>query len=360
MNLIGEHTDYNGGLVLPCGLNFGTQLLIRKSDKALFKFHSLNFPEGYAEIKTDAIKPLKKGHWANFPLGIISQFLDRGKKAGGLELLYFGDIPNGAGLSSSASIEVVTAYALNEIYQWGYDLLELALLSQKCEHEFIGTQCGIMDQFAVTFAKRDHALFLNCNTMKYTLIPFELGDYNLVITNTNKRRDLNDSKYNERVLECNTALQSIGKYYELNSLGVLNLESFRELEHYIQHPVRKKRVFHVVNENYRVLESVKALEHGNLEKFGKLMYASHSSLKDYYEVTGIELDTLVNEARKIEGVIGSRMTGAGFGGCTISLVEKSKTNNFINTLGEVYKAKTGLDASFYVAETGDGVREVGN
>ena len=354
INLIGEHTDYNGGLVLPCGLNFGTYLLIRKNPNPEIRLTSLNFP-GQFSIPVDMIEIAMENDWFSYPLGLLNLFLVDGKSICGLDLLYYGEIPNGAGLSSSASIEMVTAYALNDIFSWNYSMKELALLSQKCEHDFIGTNCGIMDQYAVTFAQKNHAMFLNCLTLKFTMVPFNIDGYKMIISNTNKRRELNESKYNERVSECNTALNSIQKHYEIESLGELSLESFRELEHYIQHPVRRKRVYHVVNENYRVLEAVKALELNDIRKFGKLMYASHNSLKDYYEVTGFELDTLVNEAGKIDGVIGSRMTGAGFGGCTISLVEQSQTEMFISKLGAAYKETTGLEASFYIAETGDGV-----
>jgi len=357
INLIGEHTDYNGGLVLPCGLDFGTYLLIRKNNNDYLSCTSLNF-EGTAKVPLNNLEKRPQGDWVNFPIGIFDQFREKNITVGGMDLLYYGNIPNGAGLSSSASIEVVTAFAVNSIWKAGFNLTELAFLAQRCEHNFIGTQCGIMDQYAVTFAQKNKAVFLNCTTLKFTMIPFETGEYKIVIANTNKRRELNESKYNERVTECNTALKSISRFHKLNNLGELSLEVFRQVEHYIQHPVRKQRVYHVVNENYRVLESVKALENHDLKKFGKLMNASHNSLSDYYEVTGFELDTMVTEARKLDGVLGERMTGAGFGGCAICLVHQDKTSDFIEKLGYTYQKVTKLKPSFYIAETGNGVREI--
>ncbi len=357
VNLIGEHTDYNGGYVLPCALSYGTYMLVRKSTHNNVKLASENF-EFNTTVPLADISQKIDGQWVNFPLGVFDQYINIGEEITGLEILFSGDIPDGAGLSSSASIEVVTAFAVNELYNCGLSLVEIALLSRKCEHEFIGVQCGIMDQFAVTLGKKDHALFLNCGTMKFVHVPVDLTGYQLIISNTNKKRELADSKYNERVKECNLAVESIRKKMPIRDLSVLNLPDFRNVEHFIRHPVRRNRAYHVVNENYRVLEAVKALKHGELEKFGKLMNASHESLKNYYEVTGFELDTLVEEARKIDGVIGSRMTGAGFGGCTVSIVRNDKVEEFQIKAGEGYFAKTGLHADFYLPQIGDGVRRI--
>ncbi len=357
VNIIGEHTDYNGGFVLPCALSFGTYLLIRKSKNNQIDFFSTNF-DFSADIPINKLKKKINGEWVNYPLGVINQFIKKGKDIQGIEMLFSGNIPNGAGLSSSASIELVTSFAINELFEYGYDIIELIKLSQKAENEFVGVNCGIMDQFAVGKGKKNHALFLNCETLKYVQIPFNLHDYKLIIANTNKKRGLTDSKYNERVAECKKALKFINKKLSIKNLGELSIETFEEIQDVIPDEVIRRRAEHVVSEDYRVLEAVKALENNDIKTLGKLMNDSHDSLKINYEVTGFELDTLVYEARKLTGVIGSRMTGAGFGGCTVNLVRKNNVDEFCEKVGERYKKITGLNAEFYLPEIGDGVRRL--
>ncbi|HNW56832.1 MAG TPA: galactokinase [Bacteroidales bacterium] len=353
VNLIGEHTDYNGGFVFPCALNYGTYLLIRKTDRNILRFSTTNFAdEAEEELKGLFVNTSKK--WINYPLGVINEFLKQGIKISGLEFLYSGDVPNGAGLSSSASIEMVTAVAINELFNAGFSTLDLVKMSQKAENEFVGMNCGIMDQFAVGFGKKEHAIFLNCDTLSYENVPVMLGDCSLIITNTNKRRGLTDSKYNERRSECDKAVELLQAYKPIRNLSELNVGEIGLLEKYIKDPVVRKRAKHVISENGRAIEAVKVLKSNNIIRFGELMNLSHDSLKDDYEVTGFELDTLVYEGRKLPGVIGTRMTGAGFGGCTVSIVKKSESEKFITELSVIYKNKTGLTADFYQPEIGDG------
>lgn len=357
VNLIGEHTDYNAGYVFPCALSYGTWLLVRESGDDQFSFASENF-QLTANIRiSDAGTPCYVP-WVNYPLGIIDQFMKQKKAIHGLEFLYAGNIPVGAGLSSSGSIEMVTSYALNEIFQHGYTKKDLILMSQKCEHEFIGVQCGIMDQFSVAMGKKNHALFLNCKTLEYEQVPFDTGDYQMVLVNSNRSRELASSKYNERVKECRQAVEDISKEKPIEDLGSLDLESYRQVEHLIKHPLVRKRANHVVNENYRVKEAVSALKNDDLISFGKLMNASHKSLRDDYEVTGDELDLLTEIARNTEGVIGSRMTGAGFGGCTVNLVHQDHVEDFRLRIRKAYLESTGIEPIFYDADTEDGVREI--
>ena len=357
VNLIGEHTDYNGGYVLPCALSFGTYLVIRKTNDHNLKFVSANF-KFKKEIPLNNIKNKVAGEWVNFPLGIIDQFSKNGRNISGLEFYYSGNIPNEAGLSSSASIELVTSFALNNLFGFDYSVIDLVNLSQKCEHEFIGVKCGIMDQFAVGMGKKDHALFLNCKTMKHVPVKFKLEGYKLIISNTNLKRGLSSSKYNQRVSECSQAVSDISKLMKINDLSDLSIDLFNEVKSDIKDDIARQRAKHVVYENNRVLKAVKALEQNQLKTFGKLMIDSHNSLRDNYEVTGFELDTLVEEALKIDGVIGSRMTGAGFGGCTVSLVKDDCVEEFQKKVGEKYFNRTKLKPDFYLPEIGDGVRAV--
>jgi len=359
VNLIGEHTDYNGGFVFPCALNYGTYLLIRKIEGNILKFSTINFNDDVeTELKGLFVNTSKK--WINYPLGVINEFLKKGIKISGLEFLYYGDVPNGAGLSSSASIEMVTAVALNEFYNAGFSTLELVKMSQKAENEFVGMNCGIMDQFAVGFGKKDHAIFLNCDTLSYENVPIILNDCSLIITNTNKRRGLTDSKYNERRGECDKAVELLQAYKPIRNLSELNSGEIHLLDKYIKDSVIRKRAKHVISENGRVVEAVKVLKGNNIIRFGELMNLSHDSLKDDYEVTGIELDTLVYEGRKLPGVIGTRMTGAGFGGCTVSIVKKADSAKFMSELAAVYQKKTGLVPDFYQPEIGNGAGKIVN
>jgi galactokinase len=353
VNLIGEHTDYNGGYVFPCALDFGTYLFLRNTGDQNLKLSTLNFDEDKTVIMEDRFRN-KTSSWIDYPLGVINEFLKRGIRLSGMELLYFGDVPNGAGLSSSASIEMVTAVALNEVFQAGLPTIELVKMSQKAENEFVGMNCGIMDQFAAGFGKKNHAIFLNCETLEYENVPIDLKDLALIITNTNKRRGLTDSKYNERRAECEEAVRSLQNYRKIKSLGEMSVKELDILEKYIPDTVVRKRARHVITENGRVLEAVKALKDDDLVRFGELMNQSHDSLKEDYEVTGFELDTLVYEARKLRGVIGSRMTGAGFGGCSVSIVKKDCVEDFIEKLSKAYKDQTGLTPEFYRPEIGPG------
>ncbi len=357
VNLIGEHTDYNSGFVFPCALNYGTYLLIRKIKGNTLKFSTINFNDDLqTELKGLFVNTSKK--WINYPLGVINEFLKKGIELSGLEFLYYGDVPNGAGLSSSASIEMVTAVALNDFFGTGLSTLELVKMSQKAENEFVGMNCGIMDQFAVGFGKKDHAIFLNCDTLFFENVPVILNGYSLIITNTNKRRGLTDSKYNERRSECDKAVELLQAYKPIRNLSELNTGEIHILEKYIKDPVVRKRAKHVISENGRVVEAVKVLKDNNIIRFGELMNQSHDSLKDDYEVTGNELDTLVYEGRKLPGVIGTRMTGAGFGGCTVSIVKKTASENFMSGLSEAYRKKIGLIPDFYRPEIGNGAGKI--
>jgi len=353
VNLIGEHTDYNGGYVFPCALNYGTYLLVRRIKGNKIRFSTLNFNSD-EEAEIDGLFVNTGKNWINYPLGIINEFLRRDVKLEGLELLYFGDVPNGAGLSSSASIEMVTAVALNELFNTGFSTLELVKLSQRAENEFVGMNCGIMDQFAAGFGKKDHAIFLNCDTLAYENVPVILEDCSLIVTNTNKRRGLTDSKYNERRAECDRAVEHLQAYKPIRNLSQLNTDDIPLLEKYITDPLVRNRAKHVISENGRVLEAVKALKDNNIYRFGELMNLSHDSLRDDYDVTGTELDTLVYEGRRFPGVIGTRMTGAGFGGCTVTIVRTQDSANFMIKLADIYKKKTGLMPDFYQPEIGNG------
>lgn len=358
VNLIGEHTDYNGGYVFPAALTFGTTMLIRKRNDEQVGFASTNFPlHKHISINNIAFDPADD--WMNYPKGIIRELQQRGVSVGGYDILYSGAIPNGSGLSSSASIEVVTAFGLLTLEGQPADKVQIALLSQKAENEFMDVKCGIMDQFAVAMGKKDHAILLMCDTLEYKHVPFQSGAYKLVIGNTNKKRGLVDSAYNERRSQCEQAVKDLqAQFPELTLLGQLSLEQFNEYQHLIPDETVRKRAKHVVEEIDRVLQSMKVLEQSDLQAFGQLMIGSHNSLRDLYEVTCLELDVMVEEALKVPGVLGSRMTGAGFGGCTVSLVHEDSVDSFIEHVGRVYKEKTGLTADFYVCDIGNGVEQV--
>jgi galactokinase len=360
VNLIGEHTDYNGGFVLPCALQFGTYLLIRKRSDNRLKLASTNIDDK-AEYNPEQGFVKQQGRWINYPLGIFDQF-DKLKIAlCGFDMLFSGDIPNRAGLSSSASIEMVTAYALTVILNVDHiEMIDLVNLCKRAENEFVGVNCGIMDMFAVGMGSVDHALFLNCNTLEYKRIPFVLNGYKLIIANTNKQRGLAESKYNERVAECREAVDAINPHFPLKHLGEIGFMQFFKIQDVIKDERVRRRARHVISENQRVLNAVSSLYKGEILQFGALMNASHESLRDNYEVTGFELDTLVEEAWKINGVIGARMTGAGFGGCTVNVVKDDVAEKFIREAGSNYRQKTGLTASFYIAEVSDGARELEN
>ncbi len=356
VNLIGEHTDYNGGYVFPCALSFGTYLAVRKNKQNSIRFASGNMPF-ITSIPLSRLNEKIGKEWVNYPLGVINEFIKDKHQIQGLDMYYFGNVPNGAGLSSSASIEMVTAYALSQVLGFSYSMIDLVKISQKAENLFVGVNCGIMDQFASGMGKKGHAIMLDCNTLKYELVPVKLRGYKIVIANTNKRRGLADSKYNERRAECEKAVEYISTKHPIRFLAELTYVDFEKYAHLIPDETIRRRAKHVVSENQRVLEAVEQLKAGNIMNFGLLMNSSHDSLRNDYEVTGIELDTLVNEARKIEGTIGSRMTGAGFGGCTVSLVAEDFIDEFIASVGANYKEITGLQADFYIADIGNGAGE---
>ena len=359
VNLIGEHTDYNGGFVFPCALSFGTYCLIRKVSRPSFRFSSVNMDFDKELSMDELTTPLSGKVWVNYPLGVIAQFIKKGLiPSSGADILFYGDVPNGAGLSSSASLEVVTAVAINDIYGFGLERLELVKMSQKAEHEFAGVMCGIMDQFASGFGKKDNAIFLNCDTLEYELVPVVLKGCKIVVSNTNSPHKLDSGKYNERVSQCKAAVEAIKPYKNINQLADLTVTDFNEVESKIEDKIVRARARHVISEIERTTDAVTALKAGNLELFGKLMNSSHVSLRDDYEVTGPELDTMAEAAWKIDGVIGSRMTGGGFGGCTVSVVNDEAVETFIERVGAEYVAKTGLKPEFYVAEIGDGGKKI--
>ena len=356
VNMIGEHTDYNGGHVFPCALTIGTYGVVRKREDNKLRFYSMNFEQlGVLESSLEDLVPSKEADWTNYPKGVIWAFKERGMEVTeGFDLLLFGNIPNGSGLSSSASVEVLTGYILKDLYGFDVTNQDLALIGQYSENHFNGVNCGIMDQFAIAMGKEDHAIFLDTNTLDYTYVPLKLEGAKIVIACSNKKRGLGDSKYNERRSECETALAELQKVVDIKSLGELTEEQFEQNKDAIKDEVRVRRAHHAVCENQRTIQAVDALQKQDLKRFGELMNASHVSLRDDYEVTGIELDTLVEEAWKVEGVIGSRMTGAGFGGCTVSIVEDAAVDRFIESVGAAYKDKIGYAADFYVVQVGSG------
>ena len=360
VNLIGEHTDYNGGHVFPCAIHRGTYALVKKRDDKKFRMYSENFENlGIIEFLLDNLVNEKEHKWVNYPKGVVKMFIEAGYKIdSGFDVLFYGNIPNGSGLSSSASIEIVTSIILKDLYNLDIDMVEMVKLSQKAENQFIGVNSGIMDQFAVGMGKKDNAILLDCNTLKYSYAPVILKDEVLVIGNTNKKRGLADSKYNERRAECEEALKDLQKELDIQSLGELSIEEFNKSEKLIKNEINRKRAKHAIYENQRTIKAQKELMEGNLEEFGRLMNESQVSLRDDYEVTGIELDTMVEIAWNQEGVIGSRMTGAGFGGCTISIVKKDAVDKFIANVGKEYKERVGLNADFYVVNISDGAKKL--
>ncbi|GMQ57099.1 galactokinase [Vallitalea sediminicola] len=357
VNLIGEHIDYNGGYVFPCALDFGTYAAARKRDDGKVRFATLNF-DLKVEIDVDNISYKEEHDWTNYPKGVLKEFIDKGHEVGGFDILYYGNIPNGSGLSSSASLEVLTAVVVNELFDCKEDMVEMVKMSQKAENQFVGVNCGIMDQFASGMGKLNHAILLDCETLEYKYAPLKLEGYKIVIGNTKKRRGLADSKYNERRSECQYGLECIRKELDIKNLCEMDVETFDKYKHFIDKDIPRDRAKHAVEENIRVIEAVEALNNEDIITFGKLMNASHESLRDLYEVTGVELDTMVEEARKIKGTIGSRMTGAGFGGCTVSIVKEDCVDEFIEQVGKNYERKIGLNPEFYVANVGNGAGRI--
>ena len=357
VNLIGEHIDYNGGLVMPCAITFGTYLLVSPNKENIFRFRSLNFNDQLdIPLQADYVKTGQG--WFNYPLGVIAYFLRDGHQLGGLDMLFYGDIPISSGLSSSASIEVVTAFALNEMFKCGYSKLDLVKLSKSVENNFIGVNCGIMDQFAVAFGEKNKALMLNCDTLDYKAVDTNLGEYILAIINTKKPRKLAESKYNERVQECQAALNALKQELDIDNLCDIDTSTFNKYQHLIKDETILKRARYVIEENDRVKLAAVALSNNNLHEFGRLMYASHDSLRDLYEVSGIELDTIEEYSKTDPDVAGARMTGAGFGGCAIALVKEDAFDRYSKKVIEYYTDKIGYAPAVYRSLIGNGVGEL--
>ena len=359
VNLIGEHTDYNGGFVFPCALSFGTYILLSKNEEQKINFRSLNMEAVYALGLDELTAPLPNKAWANYPLGVFAQFIKRGISiTQGYDILFWGNVPAGAGLSSSAAMEVVTAYALNDLLGTNYGLADLAKIGRAAEHEFAGVMCGIMDQFASAHGKADHAIYLNCDTLEYDLVPVKLEGIKVIVTNTHSPHKLDSGSFNDRVRQCQLAVEQINAVCPIQYLAELSQVEFEQVKDAITDETAHRRARHVVGEVQRTKDAVEALKNGDIVKFGQLMNQSHVSLRDDYEVTGPQLDALAEAAWKIDGVLGSRMTGGGFGGCTVSLVQEQAIPTFIEKVGAEYTEKTGLVADFYIAEIGDGAHRV--
>lgn len=360
INLIGEHTDYNGGHVFPCAITFGTYAIAQENNDNIIRVYSMNFPEkGVFEFSLKELEYRKEHEWANYPKGVIRYLLEEGHRiTSGMNILFYGDIPTGAGLSSSASIELVTGVLVASLFDLPIQRIDLVKIGKRVENNFIGVNSGIMDQFAIGMGKANHGILLNCQTLQHSYAPIILRNHNIVIMNTNKRRELADSKYNKRRSQCKEALATLQKRLHIQSLGELSEEIFEEYKDMIRSEILQKRAKHAVYENSRTIKALEALEQGDLLGFGALMNQSHISLRDDYEVTGRELDTLVDAAWEQPGVVGARMTGAGFGGCAIAIVEKQHTDSFIAVVGEQYKERIGYGGTFYIANIGDGAREI--
>ncbi|WP_010240622.1 galactokinase [Clostridium arbusti] len=358
VNLIGEHIDYNGGFVFPCALDFGTYALVKVRDDNKLNLASTNF-ELRIGSDLDNLSYKEEDDWANYPKGVIKIMIDMGYKVKGMDIIISGNIPNGAGLSSSASLEVLIGVILNNLFNEGkIDRVELVKIAQKAENEFVGVNCGVMDQFAVGMGKKDKAILLDCNSLNYKYADVKLLDYAIVIMNTNKRRALNESKYNERRAECEEALKIIQKQKNIKNLCDLTPKEFDKIEYLFTDEKIKDRAKHSVYENDRVISAFDSLNKGELEEFGRLLIESHNSLKNLYEVTGKELDSLVEEALKAEGCIGARMTGAGFGGCAIALVRKDKIDTFTEQVKKTYTERIGYEPSFYSSGIGEGTHQI--
>lgn len=358
VNLIGEHIDYNGGYVFPCALEFGTYGLVRERNDNIVNLASTNF-DLKVSVDINNISFKEEEDWANYPKGVMKVMLEKGFRLKGMDILISGNIPNGAGLSSSASLEVLIAVIVDTLFNGGTsDRVDLVKISQRAENTFVGVNCGIMDQFAVGMGRRNQAILLDCGSLSYSYANVDLGDNTLVIMNTNKRRALNESKYNERRAECDEALELLRKQKPISALCDLTSEEFDKLEDVIENSKVRARAKHAVYENERTKRAYECLNKGELKEFGKLLVESHNSLRDLYEVTGKELDTIVEESLKVSGCIGARMTGAGFGGCAIAIVKKSEVDSFMNRIRENYSKLIGYEPSFYLSGIGQGTEEV--
>ncbi len=361
VNLIGEHTDYNGGHVFPCALTLGTYGIVRDREDRMLRLYSVNIDSvGIVEVSLDEIVATKEASWTNYPKGVIWAFEKRGfKMAHGMDILIYGDIPNGSGLSSSASLEVLTGVILKDTFGFDVSMVDIALIGQDAENNFNGCNCGIMDQFASAMGKKDNAIFLDTNTLNYTYAPVKLPDAKIVITNSKVKHSLVNSAYNDRRNECETALKELQAVVDIKTLGDLTEEQFEEHKGAVKDEIRRKRAKHAVYENQRAINAVEALKANDIEKFGKLMNASHESLRYDYEVSCEEIYVLVDLAQAMPGVIGSRITGGGFGGCTVSIVKNDAVDTFVEEIGKAYLEKVGHEAEFYVVDIGDGAGKLG-
>lgn len=356
VNMIGEHTDYNGGHVFPCALTIGTYAAVKKRTDRKLRFYSMNFEKmGVVESSLDDLTPSDAAGWTNYPKGVMWAFAERGMKMDcGLDIVLNGNIPNGSGLSSSASLEVLTGFYLRDLFGFDVTNVDLALIGQYSENNFNGMNCGIMDQFASAMGKKDNAIFLDTADLSYQYAPLVLDGAKIIVTNSNVKHSLVNSAYNERRSECERALEELKTVVDIKGLGDLSEEQFEADKDAIKDDIRKKRTKHAVYENQRTIRAVEALKNNNLKEFGELMNASHVSLRDDYEVSCDEIDVLVEEAWKVDGVIGSRITGGGFGGCTVSIVKDEAVDTFKEKVGAAYKERVGKNADFYVVEIGDG------
>lgn len=356
VNMIGEHTDYNGGHVFPCALTIGTYAAVKKREDRKLRFYSMNFEKmGVVESSLDDLTPSDAAGWTNYPKGVMWAFDKRGLKMDcGLDIVLNGNIPNGSGLSSSASLEVLTGFYLRDLFGFEVTNVDLALIGQYSENNFNGMNCGIMDQFASAMGKKDNAIFLDTADLSYQYAPLVLDGAKIIVTNSNVKHSLVNSAYNERRSECEKSLEELKTVVDIKGLGDLSEEQFEADKDAIKDDIRKKRAKHAVYENQRTIRAVEALKNNDLKKFGELMNASHVSLRDDYEVSCEEIDVLVEEAWKVDGVIGSRITGGGFGGCTVSIVKDEAVESFKEKVGAAYKERVGKRADFYVVEIGDG------
>jgi len=364
VNMIGEHTDYSGGYVFPAALKMKTTIVMRKRNDNLIRLKATDL-EHIVEADINKLEDYRGIDWGNYQIGVAYILKEAGYDICGADMLYEDTVPHGGGLSSSAAIEVSTALCFATLsnekngINKKIDMIEMALLGQKAEHEYAGVNCGIMDQFASAMGKENHAIFLNCRDLSYELVPLDLKGMKIVISNTNKKHSLGSSKYNERRAQCEAGFEILKSCMpEKACLGEISAEEYAKYRHFIVDETVLKRINHVISENERVLKAVNSLKKGDVETFGMLMNESHDSLRDDYEVSCFELDTMVREARKIDGVLGTRMTGAGFGGCTVSIVKAEAIDEFKEKVGANYESKTGIKPSFYVTEPGDGGREI--
>lgn len=361
VNLIGEHTDYNGGHVFPCALSMGIYMAGEKRNDEKLRFYSVNMTdESVISSSVNELVSLTEKGWTSYIKGVIWAFAERGMKIDrGMDIVIGGDIPQGAGLSSSAALEVAAGNLIRELYGFEVSNEEIAVIGKEAENRYVGMNCGIMDQFASAMGRKDNAIYLNTESLEYRYVPLDMDGKLIVITNTNVEHELASSAYNDRRRECAKAFEILKEEYAkqgrtINALGELSNEDFEKTANVLKNPILYKRARHAVSENERTLEAVKALEAGDIEKFGNLMNESHRSLRDDYEVSCRELDILAEAAQETEGVYGSRMTGGGFGGCTVSIIDCRAAESFKEKVSGAYREKTERECSFYTVSAGDG------